>query len=66
MKKIILLIAAIALIASPAMAVDWNFYGSARMATFYDSRDFGDGGGDLSGKGNVITEGNQRNDEDDQ
>jgi hypothetical protein len=66
MKKIILVIAAIALIASPAMAVDWNFYGSARMATFYDSRDFGDGGGDLSGKGNVITEGNQRNDEDDQ
>jgi hypothetical protein len=36
------------------------------MATFYDSRDFGDGGGDLSGKGNVITAGNQRNDEDDQ
>jgi hypothetical protein len=35
MKKIILAIAALALIASPAMAVDWNFYGSARMATFY-------------------------------
>ena len=40
MKKIILAIAALALIASPAMAVDWNFYGSARMATFYNSRDF--------------------------
>jgi hypothetical protein len=25
------------------MAVDWNFYGNARMATFYESRDFGDG-----------------------
>jgi hypothetical protein len=63
MKKIILAIAAVALIASPAMAVDWNFYGSARMATFYDSRDFGDGDGDLSGKGTVFNGGN---DEDDQ
>ena len=43
MKKIIFIIAAVALIASPAMAVDWNFYGSARMATFYQSRDFGNG-----------------------
>jgi hypothetical protein len=43
MKKLILIIAALALIASPALAVDWNFYGSARMATFYNSRDFGDG-----------------------
>ena len=41
MKKIILAIAAVALIASPALAVDWNFYGSARMQTFYNSRDFG-------------------------
>lgn len=53
MKKIILIIAALALIASPAMAVDWNFYGSARMGTYYNSRDYGnttdvadlDGGG---------------------
>jgi hypothetical protein len=43
MKKIILAIAAVALIASPALAVDWNFYGSARMATYWDDRDFGDG-----------------------
>ena len=43
MKKLILVIAALALIASPALAVEWNFYGSARMATFYTSRDFGDG-----------------------
>jgi hypothetical protein len=31
------------------MAVDWNFYGNARMATFYTSEDLGDGetaGGD--------------------
>ena len=45
MKKLTILIAAVALVcfSVPAMAVDWNMYGSARMATFYDSRDFGDG-----------------------
>jgi hypothetical protein len=46
MKKIILIIAALALMASPAMAVDWNFYGSARMATYYNSRDFNNSAGD--------------------
>ena len=51
MKKLTILIAAIALVCftAPAMAVDWNFYGSARMATFYTSDDLGDGetaGGD--------------------
>jgi hypothetical protein len=25
------------------MAVDWNFYGNARIATYYDSNDYGDG-----------------------
>ncbi len=45
MKKFTILIAAIALVcfAAPAMAVDWNFYGSARINTWYVSRDFGDG-----------------------
>ena len=45
MKKFTILFAAIALVcfAVPAMAVDWNFYGNARMATFYRSTDFGDG-----------------------
>ncbi len=62
MKKIILVIAAVALLASPAMAVDWNFYGSARMATFYISRDFGDDQGDLSGEGTAF---NGDQDEDD-
>jgi hypothetical protein len=42
MKKLIMVFAAMALIASPALAVDWNFYGNARMATFYTSRDLGD------------------------
>lgn len=56
MKKLIFVIAALALIASPALAVDWNFYGSARMATFYESRDFGSNNqGDLSGKGSVFS-----------
>jgi len=34
MKKL-LVIFAILCLAAPAMAADWNFYGSARMATFY-------------------------------
>jgi hypothetical protein len=44
MKKFTILIAAIALVCftAPAMAVDWNFYGNARMATFYVSNDFQD------------------------
>jgi len=45
MKKFTILIAAIALVcfSVPAMAADWNFYGSARMATYYVSDDLGDG-----------------------
>ena len=44
MKKLTILIAAVALVcfSVPAMAVDWNFYGSARIATFYTSTDGGD------------------------
>jgi len=43
MKKLTILIAAIALVcfSVPAMAVDWNFYGNARMATYYVSDDYG-------------------------
>jgi len=43
MKKLTILFAAIMLVcfAVPAMAVDWNFYGSARMATYYVSDDLG-------------------------
>jgi hypothetical protein len=43
MKKFTILFAAIMLVcfAVPAMAIDWNFYGNARMATYYSSRDFG-------------------------
>ena len=58
MKKLILVIAALALIASPALAVDWNFYGSARMATYYLSRDYNNGTpSDLDGGGGLLTSG---------
>jgi hypothetical protein len=44
MKKFTIIIAALALVcfAAPAMAVDWNFYGNARMATYWDSNDYKD------------------------
>ncbi len=41
MKKGIVVLAAF-LLAAPAMAADWSFYGSARMSTFYVYDDFGD------------------------
>jgi hypothetical protein len=40
MKKLILVVAVVALVASPALAVDWNFYGSSRVGTWYMSRDY--------------------------
>jgi hypothetical protein len=41
MKKLLVIFAVSALVcvSVPAMAVDWNFYGSARMATYYVSDD---------------------------
>ena len=63
MKKLILVIAALALIASPALAVDWNFYGSARMATYYNSRDYNNGTpADLNG-GPALPAGTDEDDE---
>jgi hypothetical protein len=41
MKNLIVLITVVVL-AAPAMAADWSFYGSARMSTFYKYTDFGD------------------------
>ena len=51
MKKITILMAAVALVcfSVPAMAVDWNFYGNARMATYYTSEDLKDNGPKASG-----------------
>ena len=48
MKKMIVAIAALALMAGSAYAADWNFYGSARVATFWSDADVIDGAdGDL-------------------
>lgn len=41
MKKLIAIFAVL-LLAAPAMAADWNFYGSQRVATFYVAEDYGD------------------------
>ncbi|MCA1793027.1 MAG: porin [Desulfobacteraceae bacterium] len=45
MKKLMVLVAALALVAASAMtaaAADWNFYGSARVQTFYVDSDLAD------------------------
>jgi len=45
MKKLLAILAAIAMVGAfttGAMAADWNFYGHARMATFWVSDDYGD------------------------
>lgn len=54
MKKLFVIIAALALVwafTAPASALDWNFYGSARMATFYTSDDTDEVGEALVGLG---------------
>ncbi len=38
MKKLFIIFAVLCL-AAPAMAADWNFYGSSRMSTFWQDRD---------------------------
>ncbi|WP_321493098.1 hypothetical protein [uncultured Desulfobacter sp.] len=43
MKKIIVALAAVALMAGSAYAADWNFYGSARVQTFWSDVDVIDG-----------------------
>ncbi|MBA3009426.1 MAG: porin [Proteobacteria bacterium] len=39
MKKLMVMVAALAMITSSAYAADWNFYGSARISTFYVNTD---------------------------
>jgi hypothetical protein len=41
MKKLFIIFAVLCL-AAPAMAADWNFYGSSRMTTFWHTTDSGD------------------------
>jgi len=48
MKKLIAIFAVLLFVA-PAMAADWSFYGSARQATWYVDRDYGDG--EVNGQG---------------
>ncbi|MCG8635674.1 MAG: porin [Desulfobacterales bacterium] len=43
MKKALLCVAILAMMAGSAYAADWNFYGSARVETFYTDTDNGDG-----------------------
>jgi hypothetical protein len=43
MKKLLIIFAVLCL-AAPAMAADWNFFGSARMATFWQDNDIGEQG----------------------
>jgi len=37
MKKLMVMVAALAMLSTSAYAADWNFYGSARISTFYTS-----------------------------
>ncbi len=37
MKKLVIIVATIAVLFSSAHAADWNFYGSARVSTFYEN-----------------------------
>lgn len=42
MKKLMVIVAALAMISGTAYAADWNFYGSARVTTFYSDLDMAD------------------------
>jgi hypothetical protein len=48
MKKLIA-ICVVLLLAAPAFAADWSFYGSERVATWYVSRDYGDSINEING-----------------
>ncbi len=37
MKRLVIVVATIAMLFSAAHAADWNFYGSARVSTFYEN-----------------------------
>ena len=44
MKKLMVMVAALAMLSTSAYAADWNFYGSARVSTFYTSVETINGG----------------------
>ena len=59
MKKLFIIFAILCL-AAPAMAADWNFYGSARMSTFYTDVDTDVSGVDNTSRTNWALQGNSR------
>lgn len=60
MKKLMVMVAAMAMLASSAYAADWNFYGSARVATFYSSVDVINNGADSADNYTQALQGNSR------
>jgi len=60
MKKLMVLVAAIAMISGSAYAADWNFYGSARVATFWDDVETIGSGADSETDYNQALQGNSR------
>ena len=58
MKKLLVILLVLGL-AAPAMAADWNFFGSARMATFWSDFDGEDLGGEDEGLDHFL-QGNSR------
>ena len=60
MKKLMLIIAALAMVTGSAYAADWNFYGSARISTFYTSVDTIASGTEDADNYNQALQGNSR------
>jgi len=60
MKKLMVMVAALAMISTSAYAADWNFYGSARIATFYTSVETIDAGTDDVDNYSQALQGNSR------
>lgn len=60
MKKLMVMVAALAMISTSAYAADWNFYGSARVATFYTSADINGSAADSVDNYNQALQGNAR------
>jgi hypothetical protein len=60
MKKLMVMVAALAMLASSAYAADWNFYGSARVATFYSQTEVIDSGADNNYQYSEAVQGNSR------
>ncbi len=60
MKRLMVMVAALAMLTSSAYAADWNFYGSARVATFYSQSEVIDSGADSNYQYSEAVQGNSR------